>query len=127
MAELIDVFNALRGKNWNKISEDDKVKNFFIINRYMSKKYPEKAQLLNSKLIDKATALDLWHHFMKTEPYPNWFWSKGQKVEKAELNSKDFDLLFSKMDLNKKEDLIYLYENFPDIIEQELKFYKNKK
>ncbi len=60
MAELIDVFKALVSKSeWSKITDDDKIKNFFIINRYMAKKYHERAQLLNLKTIDKVSALDL--------------------------------------------------------------------
>ena len=47
MAELLEVFKALTSKNnaWDDISDDDKISNFFIINRLMSKKYPEKTQL----------------------------------------------------------------------------------
>ena len=129
MAELIDVANALfkDKKNWVNISEEDKNKYFFIFNRYFSKKYTTKSQLLNMKSVEKSTALDLWFYFFKDKSYPQWFWSKSSKSETGEIDQKDFLLLMDKLNLNKSEDLVYLIENYPDLIKEELKFYKNKK
>ena len=129
MAELIDVANAMfrDKKNWNKIKDEDKDKFFFIFNRFFSKKYPTKSQLLNNKNVDKSTSLDLWYYFMLDKPYPNWFWSKSPKFEKTDIPDSDFKLLFLKLGLNKEEDLVYLLENYPDIIQEELKFYKTNK
>ena len=129
MAELIDVANAMfrNKKDWKNITDLDKEKFFFIFNRYFSKKYTTKSQLLNNKNVDKSTSLDLWYYFMLDKPYPNWFWSKSPKFEKNDIPDSDFKLLFLKLGLNKEEDLIYLLENYPDIIQEELKFYKTKK
>ena len=128
MAELIDVANAMfrDKKNWNKIKDEDKDKFFFIFNRFFSKKYPTKSQLLNNKNVDKSTSLDLWYYFMLDKPYPNWFWSKSPKFEKTDISDSDFKLLFLKLGLNKEQDLIYLLDNYPDLIQEELKFYKTK-
>ena len=128
MAELIDVANAMfrDKKNWNKIKDEDKDKFFFIFNRFFSKKYPTKSQLLNNKNVDKSTSLDLWYYFMLDKPYPNWFWSKSPKFEKTDIPDSDFKLLFIKLGLNKEQDLIYLLDNYPDLIQEELKFYKTK-
>ena len=128
MAELIDVANAMfrDKKNWNKIKDEDKDKFFFIFNRFFSKKYPTKSQLLNNKNVDKSTSLDLWYYFMLDKPYPNWFWSKSPKFEKTDISDSDFKLLFIKLGLNKEQDLIYLLDNYPDLIQEELKFYKTK-
>lgn len=128
MAELIDVANAMfrNKKDWKNITDLDKERFFFIFNRYFSKKYTTKSQLLNNKNIDKSSALDLWYYYMLDKPYPNWFWSKSPKFDKSELEDKDFKLLFEKMGLNKEDDLIYLIQNYPDIIMEELKFYKTK-
>jgi hypothetical protein len=129
MAELIDVANAMfrfRDK-WSKITIEDKEKYFFIFNRYFSKKYPTKAYLLNMKNIDKSTSMDLWYHFMSDKGYPSWFWTKSPKVVNEGFDDKDFKLLLDKLFLNKNEDLEYLIINYPDLIKEELKFYKNKK
>lgn len=125
MAKLIDVANAMfRNKQeWSKINDEDKITNFFIFNRFFSKKYPEKSQLLNLKNIDKVSSMNLWYHFMMNEPYPNFFWSKGSK-EKSILPIKDMNLLMRKLKI-KRIDLDYLLENHFDFIKEELKYYNS--
>ena len=121
MAELIDVFKALTSKSkWSDITDEDKIKNFFIINRYMSKKYPSRSQLLNLKTVDKVSSMDLWYQLMKTEPYPSWFWSKGEKLEKSDISEKEYVSLLHKLRI-KDIDLDYLIENHIDFIKDELK------
>jgi len=128
MAELIDVANAMfknRG-DWKNISEFDKERFAFIFNRYFSKKYTQHAQFLNYKIIDKVEILNLWFVFMSKKPYPNWFWSKTEKRKSESIEKSDFVLLMQKLNLNKSEDLEYLIDHFPDLIQEELKFYKTK-
>lgn len=130
MAEIIDVANAMfKFKNdWiysndrKKVSDEDKEKFFFIFNRYFSKRYPQKAQFLNLKTIDKATAMDLWFHFMKTQPYPDWFWSKSPKQEKA-MPEKEYKQLLKHLAL-KEQDLDCLIDRFPDFIKEEQAYLK---
>ena len=127
MADLKLVAGAMFSKRseWKSIPDEEKESCFFIINRMFSKAYPEKAQLLNHKGINKAAAMDLWFHFMKNKPYPNWFWSKSQKSESSDLAEKDFKLLLYKLGV-KDLDLIYLIEKHPEFIKEELKFYKSQ-
>ena len=113
-------------KDWIYVTDEQKEEYFFIVNRFLSKKYPEKSQLLNIKSINKVSSMNIWFHFMKGEPYPTFFWSKSPKIEK-ELSDADFKLLFSKLGLNKREDLNFLINKYPDLIKEELKFYKTKK
>lgn len=122
---LIDVVSALlrKSNNWDKISDEEKSLNFFIVNRYLSKKYPEKAQLLNLKSIDKVLAMELWFNFMREQPYPSWFWSKSNTVDKPELSSKDYKLLLIKLNI-KPDDLNYLLNKQPDFIKEELLYLK---
>ena len=130
MAEIIDVANAIfKFKNdWiytndkKKVNDEDKEKFFFIFNRYFSKKYPQKAQLLNLKTIDKATAMDLWFHFMKTQPYPDWFWSKSPKQEK-DMPEKEYKQLLRHFSI-KESDLDYLIDRCPDFIKEEQAYLK---
>ena len=123
---ILSVSKAMfQNKNdWEFITSEMKEKYFFIFNRYLSKKYPREAQLINSKLINKQIGLDLWYYFMFDKPYPKWFWSKSSKSEVKEMSENDFNLLMNKLNLNKKDDLIYLIDNFSEIIQDELKFYK---
>ena len=108
---------------WEDVPDDEKESCFFIINRMFSKKYPEKAQLLNLKSIDKISSMDLWYYFMKGKPYPNWFWSKSDKEEKSELNESDRNILRHKLKI-KEFDLDYLIKNHFEFIKEELTYYK---
>lgn len=122
MAELIDIFKAMMRKgSWEKITIEEKEKNFFIFNRYFSKRYPEQAQLLNLKNIDKVVGMELWYQFMKTEPYPDWFWSKSEKSDKPVLAPKDYKMLLVSLKV-KPDDLDYLIEKHFDFVKEELKF-----
>jgi hypothetical protein len=126
MAGITDVANAIFRfkKDWiydkegNKITDDDKEQFFFIFNRYFSKTYPEKAQLLNLKSIDKVSAMEIWFGFMKTQPYPDNFWSKGPKKEK-EISEKERKMLRKSLDIS-DFDLDYLLARFPDLVKEEL-------
>lgn len=126
MAELIDVAKAIftNKNNWKNISDEDKERFFFIFNRYFAKKYPEKSQLLNLKVIDKVSALDLWYHFMLNKPYPNWFWSKSEKAEKSDISEKEYKSLLLNLKI-KDIDLDYLIQHHIDFIKEELKYYKD--
>lgn len=126
MAELIDVAKAIftNKNNWKNISDEDKERFFFIFNRYFSKKYPEKSQLLNLKVIDKVSALDLWYYFMLNKPYPNWFWSKSEKGVKSDISEKEYKLLLLNLKI-KDIDLDYLIEHHIEFIKEELKYYKD--
>jgi len=124
MAELIDVFKAMMRKgSWEKITVEEKEKNFFIFNRYFSKRYPEQAQLLNLKNIDKVVGMELWYQFMKTEPYPDWFWSKSEKSDKPILAPKDYRMLLVSLKV-KPDDLDYLIEKHFDFVKDELSYLK---
>jgi hypothetical protein len=124
MAELIDVFNAMikRG-DWQSITVEEKEKNFFIFNRYFSKKYVEQAQLLNLKNIDKVVGMELWYQFMKNQPYPSWFWSKSEKSDKPVLAPKDYKMLLVSLKV-KSDDLDYLIEKHYEFIKEELSYLK---
>jgi hypothetical protein len=124
MAELVDVFNAIMRKgNWDSITAEEKEKNFFIFNRFFSKRYVEYSNLLNVKNIDKVVAMDLWYHFMKTEPYPRWFWSKSDKNDKNILSNSEYKLLLRHFFI-KPEDLDYLINHHFDFIKDELDYLK---
>ena len=126
--ELKDVVNCLlkdRHK-YRTIPLKDKEKNFFIINRFLSKKFPEQAQKFNKKTIDKSLALDLWflylRHKKRSEIF-KWFWSKTPSNTNKELSENDAKLLMEKFNI-KKQDLDMLIMYHMDFVEEELKYFK---
>ena len=126
MADLKLVGNAMFYKkgDWVNVPDEEKESCFFIFNRYFAKKYPENAQLLNLKTINKVTAMNLWYQFMLDKPYPNWFWSKSDKTEKSVISDKDYKLLLQKLKI-KNLDLDYLIMKHFEFIKEELKYYKS--
>lgn len=121
---LLAITNAMfkDKKNWIWVSDDQKNEFFFIINRLLSKRFPEKSQLLNLKSIDKVAGLDLWFHFMKDKPYPQWIWSKTEK-EKGPIVDSDYKLLLHNLKI-KDIDLDYLIEYHFDFVKEELNYFK---
>ena len=123
---LLEISNAifLKKENWKFVTDEQKVKWFFIFNRYFSKRYPELSQLLNLKSVDKVAAMDLWYTFMSKKPYPKWFWSKSESLEKPKITKKDLELLIKKLEL-KESDINYLVDNHSDFIKEEIKYWNS--
>lgn len=77
-----DIVNCifLNKEKYLDISDIDKEKNFFIINRKFSRKYPKISNFFNNNYIDKPSALDKWFIFFKNEnKIPYWYWNKKIK------------------------------------------------
>ena len=111
-------------EDWSKVSDDQKDQFFFIFNRYFSKRYPIESQLLNSKSIDKTIGMDLWFNFMKSKPYPKWFWSKPKEEKiKGDISEKEFKRLLSHLQI-KSEELDFLIKHHKDEVIEELEYLK---
>lgn len=128
MAELFKVSKAMfsNRKDWSKITDLEKEECFFIFNRYFSKKFPMKSQLLNDKLQDKSVAMNLWYHFMENQPYPDWFWAKteSKQSKSEEYTEKEIKELLFNLEITMDE-LNLLIKWYGDLIKEELKFYKD--
>jgi hypothetical protein len=125
---LLQITNCMfkNRENWKWVTDEQKEEFSFIVNRLFSKRYPEYSDLSNIKNIDSVSVMNLWFHLQEGKPYPQWFWSKSQKIEKSEISEKYFKLLMVKLNINKEEDLIYLLDHFPEIIKEELKWFNSK-
>ncbi len=122
---IIGVFDAMikNKSNWKYVTDKQKEEFSFIFNRYFSKKYIEQAALMNLKGIDKVLIMDLWYNFMLTQPFPRWFWSKSDKVDKPKITEKEFKMLVIKLKV-KPDDINYLIDKHPEFIKDELDYYK---
>jgi len=122
---IIGVFDAMikNKSNWKYVTDKQKEEFSFIFNRYFSKRYTEKAAFMNLKGIDKVLVMDLWYNFMLTQPFPKWFWSKSDKVDKPKITEKELKLLTIKLKV-KPDDINYLIDKYPEFIKDELDYYK---
>lgn len=140
MQNLTSITNAMfRYRSaWSKVTPEDKEEFFFIVNRYLSKLYPEQAQLLNTKSIDKALAMDVWYAFMLDKPYPGLMWSKPEEVLPNDNNQdekKVKKILFSEKDLLHLQKEMHITDAELEIlvkyhekeVKEELKYLKQQK
>ncbi len=91
--DLKKITNAMfyNRNEWVNITEKEKEDSFFIINRYLSKTYPNECIKLNNKGFYnyKSIGMDLWFNFFKNKPYPKDLWSKA-KVDDSTID-KEFE------------------------------------
>jgi hypothetical protein len=132
-SKLTTVFNAMFTdiKQYQYMPNSVKEKNFFIFNRYFSKRYPMYAQQLNVKNItNKAAGMDLMHYFIRQELMRNktnpqyWFWSKSpfEKIDKK--ITKEDEILMENLDITSYEDLKDLKKLYPDFVKEEMEYVK---
>jgi hypothetical protein len=109
---------------YKDLSDEDKEKFFFIMNRKFARRYPKHAHFFNNKNIDKSSALDIWYNFFikqKTTDIPGWYWFKlSGKKEKSVIKKEDIEFLVDYYDI-KKEDIEFLVKYFPDELSNEVK------
>jgi hypothetical protein len=112
-------------EKYKYISQEDKDKWGFIINRMLSKKYPDYAQKLNVRQGDWGIVLDLWWLYLgyKSKNYHPWVWPvKGSPESK--VNKKDIELIQSRFPWITIKDIEYLYNWYSEDFKSELKYYK---
>jgi hypothetical protein len=110
--QIVDRIFINRDKYW-EISDEDKEKNFFIINRKFARKYPQIAQFFNFKSVNKSDAMDRWYFvFENSNRIPFWYWgNKSKKEKKKYLPESDVEMLRVRLDL-KESDIKFLYEYY---------------
>lgn len=91
MNNPFDVIKAFHTSEWQKVSERDKARNLFMINRICSIAYPLQANSFNHIKINPENVVNFWkilltHHNKKT---PSWIWAKTIKTEQVK-NKKEY-------------------------------------
>jgi hypothetical protein len=68
---------------YKKIKQHNKKRHHFMINRFMSIKYPSNAQLFNVNGISGANVVDSWSMLAsRFKSVPGWFYTKTKKAKK---------------------------------------------
>jgi hypothetical protein len=69
---------------YKKIKQHNKKRHHFMINRFMSIKYPSNAQLFNVNGISGANVVDSWSMVAaRFKSVPGWFYTKTKKAKKT--------------------------------------------
>lgn len=117
-------------EKYDDIPDDDKIRNFFIVNRSFAREFPAHAQFFNKKESDKASAMDIWYSFVHKKRYNNipkwWSWgkskTKGKKTESFSsiIKKDEIKYLCDFYDIT-EEDVKYLLINHKDAVKEEIK------
>ena len=70
--------------------------------------------------------METWYLFMLNKPFPKTFWSKSSSKTKSEISDAELLQLSNELDL-KKEDFEILMEYYPELVLEEVKYYRNVK
>ena len=112
---------------YKSLSNKDKEKWGFIVNRMLSKKFPEFAQKLNVRSGDFSLVLDLWWVYIRTQDtkgYYFWIW-KHMKTSRKRLVDKDTcELVLKRFPFLSLDEIDYLFINHKDIFEEHINYYK---
>jgi len=118
---LLAVTNAMfkERRDWPHVTDQQKEEFFFIVNRLLSRRFPDQAAALNSRHADKAAAMDAWFSFMCGRPYPSWVWAKrqrarnpgGEVAEEHQICDDDMELLRALHPEEVDEETSYIQKN----------------
>ena len=73
-------------KQWKSVTDVDKSRNFFMMNRFLSIKYPIQVAVLSHIRINSVAASNYWHSNLVNlyKAVPSWMYAKTKKKEKEE-------------------------------------------
>ena len=92
--ELFDVIkNIFKGKKeWETVGKNDKVRNFFMINRIMSIQFPIQSNQFNHTKVSPAPVVNWWHDTLSprySSKSPSWIFTKTKKKETIDTKKPD--------------------------------------
>ena len=94
--ELFDVVKTIfkKDKDWDKVSRNDKVRNFFMINRIMSIQFPIQAEQFNHTKILPRPVVDWWHDTLSKHytRMPGWIFTKTKKSKNKTAPTSDIEI-----------------------------------
>lgn len=118
MIQLFDYVGLVfsnKEKEWEKLKDSDKARNFFMLNRFLSIKYPVQVHHLSLLRINPSSASDYWHHTMKGlfGSTPKWIYAKTKKkneeAKKLDLPSEEMIKWYcEKNEISRKEFLLHV-------------------
>lgn len=128
--ELFDVIKKIFSrKDWDSVGKNDKIRNFFMINRIMSIQWPIQAQQFNHTKVSPAPVVDWWHGTMSNHysKQPGWIFTKTKKDPSKEIKKIDFSqyeeaesFIMKRFEISKRE-ISDLKKFFPNKYESWIK------
>jgi len=87
--QLFDILKLLfsnKQKDWDSVGNNDKNRNFFMINRIMSIQFPVQANQFNKLKVTPTPVIDWWHDTLshRFNRPPGWLYTKANKKSQEE-------------------------------------------
>jgi len=131
-------------EQYHSLTDKEKEGALFIVNRFMSKYYPEITNFLNLKHVPKDILLDIWYLQLKNGIFkggngnrnrdliknvPFWFWQRPKKEDKVKrdwtkMSNKDIKMILNNNPEMSEDELEMVNSQNPDSIKFELKYLK---
>ena len=122
--DLFDIVKLIftnKDKEWDNVSNNDKNRNFFMVNRIMSIQYPIQANQFNRTKINPSKVVNCWHDTLSQsfkKPPSEWIYAKTKKTKdtKKENHSnltETEDFIREKYKISKRE-ITDLKKFYPD-------------
>lgn len=118
---------------YKRLSDDDKERIFFMLNRKLARGMPFFAEFLNKKSMNRSSSMDIWFYYFTKKRFidlPKWYYFKlsGKSKKKSSIKPDEREYLLSSLDISEK-DITFLLEYYPDDVKEELKKFRkfNKK
>lgn len=129
-------------EDYQFLTDKEKEDALFIVNRFMSKYYPEISSFLNLKYVPKSILLDIWFLQMKNgifkggngdrnrdliKSVPFWFWQRPKKADTVKrswtkMSNKDIKMILDNNPDMTEADLEIIATQNPDAVDFELKY-----
>ena len=129
--ELFDVIKTIfkKKKDWDEVGKNDKVRNFFMINRIMAIQWPIQANQFNHTKVSPAPVVDWWHDTMSARysKAPGWIFTSTKKKESSVTKKIDFsdyaeaeEFVRNRFEISKRE-ILELRNFYPERYEEWIK------
>lgn len=90
--ELFDVIDCMFQNHsaWSEVTNYDKKKHYFMINRILSIKFPVQANTLQHLRINQVAVVDFWFYFISSQfnRKPSWLYTKTSKKKDTKKTKK---------------------------------------
>ncbi len=118
--DIVKLIFSSKEKDWKSVGNNDKARNFFMINRIMSIQFPIQANQFNKLKVVPTHVVDWWHDTLSkrfSKP-PVWLYTKtkkntAEKADSVETSEAVEEFIRSKFKVSKR-DLADLKRFYPE-------------
>lgn len=102
--DLFDIIKRIFDKkqsSWEDVPKNDKIRNFFMVNRIMAIQFPVQANQFNKLRISPGQVVDWWHDTLSSKftRAPGWVYTTVEKKGAKKSDKKNTDKNFEEAEI----------------------------